>query len=44
MKKWHLQEKYKKIKKIKFIIGDVRDYSHLRAIKVILSYMLRQQK
>ena len=23
MKQWHLQEKYKKIKKIKFIIGDV---------------------
>tara|TARA_B100000963_G_C22638315_1_gene678875 strand:+ start:5442 stop:6458 length:1017 start_codon:yes stop_codon:yes gene_type:complete len=34
MKQWHLQEKYKKIKKIKFIIGDVRDYSSiLRAIK-----------
>tara|TARA_B100000035_G_scaffold282750_1_gene264516 strand:+ start:808 stop:1824 length:1017 start_codon:yes stop_codon:yes gene_type:complete len=34
MKQWYLQEKYKKIKKIKFIIGDVRDYSSIqRAIK-----------
>ena len=34
MKQWHLQEKYKKIKNLKFIIGDVRDkYSIDRAIK-----------
>ena len=34
MKQWHLQEKYKNIKKLKFIIGDVRDKISLdRAIK-----------
>lgn len=34
MKQWHLQEKHKKIKDLKFIIGDVRDkYSIDRAIK-----------
>lgn len=32
MKHWHLQEKYKKIKKIKFIIGDVRDYSSIQRV------------
>tara|TARA_B100000780_G_C21125965_1_gene456895 strand:+ start:1160 stop:2164 length:1005 start_codon:yes stop_codon:yes gene_type:complete len=30
MKQWHLQEKYTKQKKIKFIIGDVRDSESLR--------------
>jgi UDP-N-acetylglucosamine 4,6-dehydratase len=34
MKQWHLQEKYQKIKNLKFIIGDVRDkFSIDRAIK-----------
>ena len=34
MKQWHLQEKYKNVKKIKFIIGDVKDPGSLdRAIK-----------
>ncbi len=34
MKQWHLQEEYKNIKKLKFIIGDVKDRSSIdRAIK-----------
>jgi UDP-N-acetylglucosamine 4,6-dehydratase len=34
MKQWHLKEKYSKLKKLKFIIGDVRDkFSLDRAIK-----------
>ena len=34
MKQWHLQEKYKNVKKIKFIIGYVKDPGSLdRAIK-----------
>ena len=29
MKQWHLQEEYKNIKKLKFIIGDVKDRSSI---------------